>query len=255
MTDVGRRYERDYRVRFDEAGSDGRLRASGFLRYAQDLAWMHSDAAGFDRPWYRSRGYQWLVRCVQLDLLRPIGYGATLRVTTQVIGGRRVWARRWTTFVESGDADVEEGAEASAAATALIDWVLLNAAGRPVRVPDEIVAFFSDGSTFEPAHVDLTVPAERGAHHRFRARASDIDPMDHVNNAAYLDYMDEALGAAGAVETTVLVPRSYAIEYLRPARPGDDLQATVWPEDTGWAYRLVGAKGSEIARARLKVRS
>ena len=31
------RLERGYRVRFDEAGPDGTLRSSGYLRYAQDL--------------------------------------------------------------------------------------------------------------------------------------------------------------------------------------------------------------------------
>lgn len=217
---------------------------------------MHSDAAGFDRAWYRSRGYQWLVRCVQLDLVRPIGYGDTLRVTTQVIGGRRVWARRWTTFTRARDVGVVGAAEESPAATALIDWVLLNAAGRPTRVPEEIVAFFApDSPTFEPAHVELPAAAEGAARHRFRVRASDIDPMDHVNNAAYLDYLDEALSAAGAGGVTARVPRSYAIEYLRPARPTDELDATVWAEEAGWAYRLVDADGSELARARLKVRS
>jgi hypothetical protein len=38
-----------YRVRFDEAGPDGNLRTSGVLRYAQDVAWRHSEVLGFDR--------------------------------------------------------------------------------------------------------------------------------------------------------------------------------------------------------------
>ena len=42
-------FEADFRVRFDEADVSGRLRPSGFVRYAQDLAWRHSDAAGFER--------------------------------------------------------------------------------------------------------------------------------------------------------------------------------------------------------------
>jgi len=51
----GARYEAAYRVRFDEAGPDGRLRTSGLLRYTQDLAARHSEALGYDRAWYRAR--------------------------------------------------------------------------------------------------------------------------------------------------------------------------------------------------------
>ena len=32
-----------YRVRFDEAGPDGVLRTSGFMRYAQDLAFVEGE--------------------------------------------------------------------------------------------------------------------------------------------------------------------------------------------------------------------
>jgi len=38
-----------YRVRFDEAAPDGRIRTSVLLRYAQDLAWYHSAYRGFTR--------------------------------------------------------------------------------------------------------------------------------------------------------------------------------------------------------------
>ena len=97
------RIERTYRVRFDEAGADGHLRSSGFLRYAQDLAWIHSESAGFGRDWYSSRGLTWLVRSVELEIVGSVEYGAELTVSTQVIGFRRVWARRRSEFHESGN--------------------------------------------------------------------------------------------------------------------------------------------------------
>ena len=49
-------YLAGYRVRFDEAGPDGLLRTSALMRYAQDIAWRHSEQLGFDRDWYASRG-------------------------------------------------------------------------------------------------------------------------------------------------------------------------------------------------------
>ena len=58
---VARRIETPIRVRFEECQPGGEIRASAFLRYAQDAAWVHSDAAGFGRDWYRERGLTWLV--------------------------------------------------------------------------------------------------------------------------------------------------------------------------------------------------
>ena len=87
-----------YRVRFDEAGPDGRLRTSVLLRYAQDLAWYHSAARGFGRAWYAARGITWLVRAAEVAMVAPVPVGADLVGTTQVVGWRRVWARRRTEF-------------------------------------------------------------------------------------------------------------------------------------------------------------
>src|SRR2546423_12970110 len=39
-----------YRVRFDEAGPDGRIRTSALLRYAQDAAWRPPHPPGLHPP-------------------------------------------------------------------------------------------------------------------------------------------------------------------------------------------------------------
>ena len=45
-----------FRVRFDEAAPDGRIRTSVLLRYARIPAWFHSALRGFTREWYRDAG-------------------------------------------------------------------------------------------------------------------------------------------------------------------------------------------------------
>ena len=62
------RFAASYRVRFDESVPTGTIRTSGLLRYAQDVAWMHSDALGFDRDWYQARSLTWLVRAAAAAL-------------------------------------------------------------------------------------------------------------------------------------------------------------------------------------------
>lgn len=240
---VTRRFEAEYRVRFDESGSDGNLRSSGYLRYGQDLAWRHSEAAGFDRDWYRRHGLLWLVRCVDLEIREPVANGDTLTVSTEVIGWRRVWARRESTF--------REGDGGRPLASAHIDWVLLNAAGRPARVPDELARFFSDGASFTPGRVELAEAPENAGHSRLAVRPQDLDPMAHVNNATYVDYVEAALLEAGDGAALNRVPRRYRLEYIRSAELGDELVASSWADEGGWALRLSDVAGNELLRARL----
>lgn len=246
---IDQRYAADYRVRFDEAGADGNLRAGGLLRFAQDLAWRHSDAAGFDRTWYREHGLTWLIRCVELEIDAPVTDGSTLAVTTEVIGWRRVWARRYSRFgirraVGTDDTVVPIGA-------ARIDWVLLNTEGRPTRVPDEIVAVLGGpAAPFEPAHVALPDTPADAWRQPWSVRPRDLDPMGHVNNATWLDVVEEALAvAAPPVVADPRRPRRWCLEYLRPAEPGPDLCVSWWPLGDEWACRVTDAAGADLFRA------
>lgn len=243
---IERRIERHYRVRFDESGADCRLPASGYLRYAQDLAWMHSQAAGFSRDWYAGRGLVWLIRAVELELLEEAPYGTTVEATTEVLGFRRVWARRKSEFRRAG--------EQRLLATATIDWVLLNGRGVPVRVPPEIVGLFGSGAegAFTPLRIDVPPAPTDASVTRFAVRRSELDPMAHVNNAAYLDYLDEHRAAAGGSEDVVRLPRRYRIEFVLPAKMGMELSAHGWPVDLAWCWRLSDANGVELVRARLE---
>jgi acyl-CoA thioesterase FadM len=224
------RLEHAYRVRFDEAGPDGMLRGSGFLRYAQDLAWRHSESAGFDRAWYAARGLTWLVRAVELDLLEDVAYGAEVTVSTEVTGFKRVLAQRRSEF------DPQDGARTIA--IALTDWVLLNEAGRLVRPPDEIIAAFGEMATFAPLRTAMPDPPPADAHStQIGVRRSDLDPMAHVNNATYLDYVDEIFLSATGLNQLPL-PRRYRAEFLYPAEPGANLAASAWQDSDAWWFSL-----------------
>src|SRR5207247_6493647 len=94
-------WETSYRVRFDEAGPDGRLRTSGFMRYAQDLAWQHSAELGFGRAWYAERGLTWLVRAAELMIVASPEMGSTVGARTAIVGIRRVFARRRGEFLQA----------------------------------------------------------------------------------------------------------------------------------------------------------
>jgi len=246
-----------YRARFDECGPDGNVRTSALLRYAQDLAWIHSERLGFGRDWYASRNLAWVVRAMELAILAPIPLGTTIALSTAVTGFRKVWARRRT-----------EGRDESGRLVAWghTDWVMTDTVrGLPGRVPAEFpAAFHVPPGGFEPARVPLAQTPDDAIRLASRVRPQDIDPMGHVNNAAYVDYLEEALLASGPEggSVTTTTPRRIRLEYLVAAASGAELAGEAWatpPEPFeggeapthGWAWRLRDAEGRELSRARV----
>lgn len=242
-----------YRVRFDECGADGLVRASALLRYALDMAWRHSDRMGFTREWYAERGCAWVVRAGELAIEAPIPSGSSLIVTTRVSGFRRVWSRRRT------DARFEDGRPAFWSHT---DFVMIDVArGLPGRVPPELpVVFATPPEPFEPGRVALPAAPPDAVQLRAVVRPRDLDPNGHVNNATYVDYLEEAVLVAGDDGATALaeVPRRVRVEYLVSAEPGDALLSTAWhlpPEHDadggGWAWHMADGAGRDLARGRI----
>lgn len=246
-TETERRTSSTYRVRFDEAGPDGIARASAYLRYAQDLAWLHSERRGFGRSWYQDRGLAWVVRAVDLLIETPLPTGAALMATTEVIGGRRVMARR--------RCDLRAEADGSLIATVVTDWVMTTTAGVPTRVPEAFpIAFGVPLGSFDPIRVDPGEPPAGASRHSFEVRLHELDPMGHVNNAVYVDWLDEAVHLVDPVVIQV-VPRRYRLEYRAAAAPRAGLVGQAWPDGVGWSYRLEDGDGRLCLGGRLEGRS
>lgn len=231
-----------HRIRFDECGADGLLRSGGYLRLMQDVAWRHSEAMGFDRAWYREHRLAWLVRLADLRVTGEARSGDPLRVTTRVIGWRRVWARRESRVTVEG----------SEVASATIDWVLIDERGRPSRVPAGIAERFTDGiPTFQPGRLALPETPPDAAAHSWHVSIRDLDPMGHVNNATYLDVLDEALAAMTGASAGPRPPIRYQLEYLRPALPGRTVALLHWRMEGGTVARFRDPDGEELVRARV----
>ena len=181
-------HETAYRVRFDEAGPDGVLRTSGLMRYAQDLAWLHSTALGFGREWYAARGLTWLVRAAELAVLAGAPMGTDVRARTQVVGMRRVFARRRGTF---------HLADGTLAAWVHTDWVLIDDRGALTRIPPIFREMFgASDAAGSVGRVPLPPTPEDATRQSLTVRPHELDPMAHANNAVYLDWMEEAIAAA-----------------------------------------------------------
>jgi len=237
---VANGYLAGYRVRFDEAGPDGRMRTSSLLRYAQDIAWRHSEALGFDRGWYLARGLGWVVRGVELELQAPVPLGHTLRVSTAVVGHRRIWARRM------GECRLADGRLAARVTT---DWVLLDGRNRIVRIPEDFgVAFLNPETDSEILRV-ASPSGDPVASTTLLVRRTDLDPLDHVNNAVYVDWLTEALDSAGWHPPVDGPDRTIRLEYVASAEHGDEVTVELFGEPTAWSARIRRGDGAELLRA------
>ena len=237
------RIVRPYHVRFEESTDTETMRTAIYLAWAADIAWQHSTLLGFGRDWYSHRGLFWLVRAVRLDVLRPLATYSEVIVSTQVVGYRRIAARRHT---EVRDPLGELIARVE------IDWVMTNERGLPTRVPEEMLTFIADeAATFEMLKVALPATPSDAVELRFHVRRRDLDPMAHVNNSVYLDFLEEALEGAGHGELLTALPRRYEIDFVASAERNDLLVGCTWPLGDGWAYRLTRADATEVFRGRV----
>jgi acyl-CoA thioesterase FadM len=238
---------RPYRVRFEEATPAETVRTAQLLSWFADCAWQHSMSLGLDRSWYQERGIFLLVRAMLVEVLAPIRTYAEVNVSTNVVGWRRVSARR--------ESEVRDGA-GELLARGEIDWVMINDRGVPCRFPPDFEALFGGPpEPFDMHKVALPeIPAD-AVEATFHVRRRDLDPLAHVNNSVYLDYFEEALEQAGRAALLDAFPRRYTLDFMGSAERCDALTGRVWPADGGWLYSLTGEKGSELFRARLETAS
>jgi acyl-CoA thioester hydrolase len=255
-----------FRVRYYECDAHERVIHSHYLRYMQEAAFDASAAGGYDLARYTSIGCHWLIRGNDVTYLRPLRYGDSVQVTTWVADFRRVTSRRMYELRLAGSGEL--------AARAYTDWAFLDSAsGRPAAIPPELVAaFFPDGLPQDVPPRDRfrgPPPPPPGVfRQRRRVAWADIDPARHVNNATYLDYVQDCQARASSAhgwpmarleaEGWALAVRRHQIEYRQPARLDDELELATWLCDVdGAAGALSGhttlthaTDGELVARAR-----
>lgn len=242
VLDDPRAHAFEHRIRFDECDAEGRLRSGGYLRLIQDVAWRHSELLGFGRDWYRTNRLAWLVRHADLSILGEARSGDTMGVTTRVTGWRRVWARRESEAIVEGDV----------VARATIDWVLIDAAGRPSRVPPGIAERFTEGiPTFQPTRLEVPGPPADARRHDWLVSIRDLDPMAHVNNATYLDVLDEALASVSGDLTGHRPPVRYEVGFLRPALPRSHVTIAHWRDGDRTCAVCIDHEGTNLVCARI----
>ena len=255
-------HQESFRVRYSECDAFGCVHNIQHLRWMQEAAFDASAAVGYDLARYAGLGRVWLVRDTDIEYLRPLAYGDEVLVKTWVLDFRRSHSRRRYEFVRAGSGEL--------AAQAVTDWVYVDVDTlRPAAVPVEMQLAFCPEGAPEPGAArmrfpDQPPPPPEAFTTRLRVEWGDIDSMWHVNNAAYLGYLEAAATrlceARGwplermMAEGFGIVARRHRIEYRQPAKLGDELEAATWLSDARQATALRHDTLRRVADGALLVR-
>jgi acyl-CoA thioester hydrolase len=232
-------HTRAFRVRYYECDANGHLNSAYYLRYMQETAFDASTTAGYDLARYDQMQRYWLIRESQVEYISPLHYNQRVEVTTWIADFRRVTSRRAYEFrlAETGEL----------AAQAFTDWVFLDTANnRPASIPRGLVDdFFPEGAPAQFPHrtpypsSPPPPPGVFGIH--LRVAWQDIDAMQHVNNAVYMEYLNECgFQVCAAYQWPwqrmlergfVIILRQARLQYLQPAVLDDELEITTWVSD------------------------
>lgn len=229
-------HTRTFRVRYYECDGYGHVSNANYLRYMQEAAFDASTAAGYGPAAYSEMDRIWLIRETDIEYLQPLRHGDSVEVKTWVVDFHRVRSRRAYEMRNAATGDL--------VAKAMTDWVFLELSTmRPVAIPPEMAAgFWPEGAPPEvpPRKKRAAPPPPPPGVFVLRQKVDwgDIDPMKHVNNSAYIRFMDNAAFEVGRAhgwpaerylrEGFGVHVHSHHIEYKQAAVMDDELEISTW---------------------------
>ena len=207
-----------YTIRGIELDASGTVPPGWYSRIYEDTRWR-----AFARDDYSLRGIMegGVARAGHYEYLAPLHYGDRVEIGTWVV-------RVGRTSFDFGHRIVRV-ADGSVAARARMTVVNLDANG-PAPIDPVVADFVLD----EPAPPARPWPDGERAHAWTRSwlvRPSDQDSFRHVNQARYVDYIDDTRWfAAQAGEAAGLEGRlsGLSVEYIREAHAGEEVQMETW---------------------------
>jgi acyl-ACP thioesterase len=211
----GRTFGSRCRVRLSDMDAGGRLRLDAVARYLQDVAGDDVDETGWGAP-----EHLWVIRRVLLDVDVPFLRDREVEVVTWCSGlGAVAAGRRWSLRGDAGGrAEVDSV------------WIHLGPDGAPARLVDFGVYAEATAGRHVSTRFELAEPATTSDGLPWPLRPTDIDLLDHVNNAVYWQAVEHCLPGSGLDPRR---PLRAQLEYRQPLDLGDDVALVVGHDGSG----------------------
>jgi acyl-ACP thioesterase len=200
---VSRSFRSQRPIRLSDTDATGRLRLDAVARYLQDVASDDWADAGFE-----SHAHVWVVRKTWIDVESPFADDTRVAVSTWCSGIAGTAASR--RYSLTGDRGGRIEAESV--------WIHLSHDLRPLRLPAAFVEIYGASAAGRGVATRFTLPSPPGQQgERWPLRATDVDRLGHVNNAAYWQPLEERFTGVTRAE----------LEYRKPIDLDDDVRVVV----------------------------
>jgi acyl-CoA thioesterase FadM len=215
-------------VRGYEMGREGCVPFSGFARFCEHMRWELGRRGHVNDPQMPKRG---VVRAQTHRFLEKLRYPNTWTGTTQLVhvGGSSMHFGHMLTN--------DQGRVLAQARTVI---VLLDESNRPASAPGYL-RDYADASFEAPNPLVAPDPTwTNPVTYAVTVRSSDHDSFGHVNQARYIDFVDDARIHAGLGRI-----RGISLSYDQEARAGDTLLVQLGPAQTDaspdvrYAFRML----------------
>lgn len=225
------------RIGFHELDQGFSLRLKPLLNYMQEAAALHSDRAGYANPQLLNIGRAWVLHRMVIQIHRLPALGDELRVVTWHRGGRGVRSYRDFEIYAAGEKVVSAGSL----------WLFIDTVKKKIlKVPGDVsekyemeeeealavdIDKWRPNFSFEPANA-VSIPV----------RPSDYDPLGHVNNAVYFDYVEILM------ERLLHRPEKKGMLFMQYSNEIQQEIEVLWGElkskKGGFIFRLVSTGGT-----------
>lgn len=203
----GRVFRQSRRPSLADCAPSGRVRLDALARWTQDIAYADAEDAGL------SQRAAWVIRRSRMRVRRFPRFGEQFELATFCSGLGRMWAERRTSIARAAD---DAGTDEVELATL---WVHLDPRnGHPFPLTAEELAMWGEtaGGRHVTARLRHSAPEAVEDSTPWWFRATELDLAGHINNAAYLQPLEEELLRQGDPTSIDL-----EIEYRSPAQPGE----------------------------------
>ena len=232
-------FTRTFRVRFSECNAYGQAGTAHLVRYLIETAWDWGAANQLGMRESSELGLIWPIRETEIEQFRPLRYNDSVDFTIWALKWRRVSGVRVFEIRLSGTGElIAQGANH----VACLDSVTM----RPTAFPDHLLKKFllDDPPEIPYRRFPKAPPVPEGSYRiQRRVEWCDLDLLDHVNHAIYIDYAEEAamraLAATGWSPARLrerglaVANRRVHIQYQEPALWGDELDIVTYLSGIG----------------------
>jgi acyl-ACP thioesterase len=178
----GRVFRSGRRIRLSDRAADGRLRLDAVARYLQDVASDDVDETGWGAP-----EHLWVMRHLHVEVVDPLVDDDRVELATWSSGTGTVAAGRRLSLAGDRGGRIELDSV----------WIHLGPDARPARIENFGLYAESAGDRVVSTRLELEEPPAEAARRRWPLRATDVDRLGHVNNAAYWHAVEELLADGG----------------------------------------------------------